>query len=148
MSSLHDCVAGYSLPATVYNRFNRWSRRDFWLRLLAELVGTDAVARSAAIDSTYIKAQRAAFDGKEVTGTGDRPLRGRRTTKIYDVIGRPYALILSRLLTAQAAARARAVPGAMSPKSKVMPGPVPTSKCEASSNVRWSRTPFPAGPLD
>jgi len=59
-----DCPAEYGPSTTVYNRFNRWSRRGFWLRLLDALVDAGVVARSTAIDSTYIKAQRAAFGGK------------------------------------------------------------------------------------
>ncbi len=59
-----DCPADYGPSTTVYNRFNRWSRRGFWLKLLDALAGADAVTKSTAIDSTYIKAQRAAFGGK------------------------------------------------------------------------------------
>ena len=59
-----DCPADYGPSTTVYNRFNRWSRRGFWLKLLDALVDTGAVTKSTAIDSTYIKAQRAAFGAK------------------------------------------------------------------------------------
>jgi transposase len=59
-----DCPTEYGPPTTVYNRFNRWSRRGFWLKLLEALADAGAVTRSAAIDSTYVKAQRAAFGGK------------------------------------------------------------------------------------
>lgn len=59
-----DCPADYGPSTTVYNRFNRWSRKGFWLKLLEALVEAGAVTRSTSIDSTYIKAQRAAFGGK------------------------------------------------------------------------------------
>lgn len=59
-----DCPAEYGPSTTVYNRFNRWSGRGFWLKLLDALVDAGAVTKSTAIDSTYIKAQRAAFGGK------------------------------------------------------------------------------------
>lgn len=59
-----DCPADYGPSTTVYNRFNRWSGRDFWLKLLDALADAGAVTKSTAIDSTYIKAQRAAFGGK------------------------------------------------------------------------------------
>jgi transposase len=59
-----DCPAEYGPPTTIYNRFNRWSHRGFWLKLLDTLVGAGAVTKSTAIDSTYIKAQRAAFGAK------------------------------------------------------------------------------------
>jgi len=36
----------------------------FWLKLLDALVDAGAVTKSTAIDSTYVKAQRAAFGAK------------------------------------------------------------------------------------
>lgn len=66
-----DCPADYGPSTTIYNRFNRWSRHGFWLMLLDALVDAGVVAKSTAIDNTYIKAQRAAFGGK-------RGVRSRR----------------------------------------------------------------------
>jgi len=59
-----DCPVDYGPSTTICNRFNRWSRRGFWLKLLDALVDAGVVAKSTAIDSPYIKAQRAAFGGK------------------------------------------------------------------------------------
>ena len=59
-----DCPADYGPSPTIYNRFNRWSRRGFWTKLLDALAEAGAVTKSTAIDSTYIKAQRSAFGGK------------------------------------------------------------------------------------
>jgi len=59
-----DCPKEYGPHTTVYNRFNRWSRKRFWTDLLEALARTGAVTKSAAIDSTYVKAQRSAFGGK------------------------------------------------------------------------------------
>jgi transposase len=59
-----DCPQAYGPSTTVYNRFNRWSRRRFWMGLLEALAGSGAITKSTAIDSTYIKAQRSAFGGK------------------------------------------------------------------------------------
>ena len=59
-----DCPTDYGSTTTVYNRFNRWSRRGFWLKLLDALVDAGAATKSTAIDSTYIKAQRASFGAK------------------------------------------------------------------------------------
>lgn len=59
-----DCPAAYGPSTTIYNRFNRWSRRGFWVKLLDALADAGAVTKSTAIDSTYIKAQRSAFGGK------------------------------------------------------------------------------------
>ena len=59
-----DCLADYGPSRTVYNRFNRWWRRRFWIGLLEALAASGALTRSTVIDSTYIKAQRSAFGGK------------------------------------------------------------------------------------
>ena len=80
-----------------YNRFNRWLRRGFRLKLLDGLIDARAVTRSPAIDSSYIKAQRCAFGGKR--GRSDQAVgrsRGGWSTKIHaltDVIARPFALM-------------------------------------------------------
>ena len=74
-----DCPAEYGPSTTVYNRFNRWSRRRFWLGLLEALAGSGAVTRSTAIDSTYVKAQRSAFGGKG--GLGARRSARRAAAK-------------------------------------------------------------------
>ena len=59
-----DCPSEYGPHTTVYNRFNRWSRRGFWRHMLEALAGAGWVAESAALDSTYIKAHRSAHGGK------------------------------------------------------------------------------------
>ncbi len=79
-----DCPADYGPSTTIYNRFNRWSRRGFWLKLLDALVNVGVVAKSTAIDSTYIKAQRAAFGGKGGA-------RSRRLA-VHAVAGRPRSM--------------------------------------------------------
>ena len=88
-----DCPADYGPSTTVYNRFNRWSRRGFWLKLLDALVSTGAVAKSTAIDSTYIKAQRSAFGGKGGVSSrrsGVRAAAGRpRSTRSPTLSGAP-----------------------------------------------------------
>ena len=87
-----DCPGEYGPSTTIYNRFNRWSRRGFWLRLLQALADAGAVTKSTAIDSTYVKAQRAAFGGKG--GIRRRRSAGRAAA------GRPRS---TRLLTSSAA---------------------------------------------
>ena len=59
-----DCPAEYGPPTTIYNRFNRWSRRRFWTGLLEALASAGAVTKSTSIDSTYVKAHRSAHGGK------------------------------------------------------------------------------------
>ena len=76
-----DCPADYGPSTTVYNRFSRCSHRGFWLKLLDALVDAGAVSRSIAIDSTYVKAHRAAFGAKG----GARP----RRSAVRAAAGRP-----------------------------------------------------------
>ncbi|RYF21890.1 MAG: hypothetical protein EOO77_05170 [Oxalobacteraceae bacterium] len=91
-----DCPAEYGPSTTVYNRL---SHRGFWLNLLDALVDAEAVTKSIVIDSTYVKAQRAAFNAKR--GHSLQAIGRSRsgwTTKVRaltDVIGRPYALLLT-----------------------------------------------------
>lgn len=59
-----DSPTEYGPSTTVYNRFHRWSRWGFWLKLLDTLVNAGAVTKSTSIDSTYVKAQRAGFGAK------------------------------------------------------------------------------------
>jgi transposase len=58
-----DCPAIYGPSTTVYNRFNRWSRRGLWHEIFEALVET-APNDTRSIDSTSIKVQRAAAGGK------------------------------------------------------------------------------------
>src|SRR3978361_2082378 len=59
-----DCPAEYGARTTVYNRFNRWSRRGFWQAMLTALAKAGWAGEAAAIDSTYVKAHRSAHGGK------------------------------------------------------------------------------------
>lgn len=59
-----DCPPEYGPPTTIYNRFNRWSRRRIWMRMLNALVAAGILTHSTAIDSTYVKAHRSAHGGK------------------------------------------------------------------------------------
>ena len=71
-----DVPADYGPATTVYNRFNRWSRRGFWRAMLAALAETGWVAESAALDSTYVKAHRSAHGGKGGLGRRRSVRRG------------------------------------------------------------------------
>lgn len=59
-----DCPPEYGPRTTIYNRFNRWSRRGIWQRLLAGLVEAGWIGETIAIDSSYVKVHRAAGGGK------------------------------------------------------------------------------------
>ena len=59
-----DCPPEYGPYTTIYNRFNRWSKRGHWQAIFKALAngGKDSVTLS--IDSTSIKAHRSASGGK------------------------------------------------------------------------------------
>jgi transposase len=59
-----DCPAEYGPYTTIYNRYNRWSRRRVWSRILSALVEAGWIAEAGALDSTYVKAHRSAAGGK------------------------------------------------------------------------------------
>jgi len=84
---------------TVCDRFGRWPRRGFWLKRLDALGDAGAVMKGAAINSTYAKAKRAAFGAKRAgSHQAIGRSRGGGTTRMHaltDVIGRPYALMLT-----------------------------------------------------
>ena len=70
-----DCPEEYGPSTTIYNRFNRWSRKRFWIDLVEGLAICGAVTKSTSIDSTYVKAHRSAHGGK---GGQKIRLSGRR----------------------------------------------------------------------
>lgn len=72
-----DCPSEYGPHTTVYNRFNRWSRRRFWTAMLEALARAGWSGEAAALDSTYVKAQRAAHGGKGGPVSRRSALRGR-----------------------------------------------------------------------
>lgn len=75
-----DCPAVYGPHTTVYNRFNRWSRRGRFQAIFDTLVQI-APKDKRSIDSTSIKVQRSAGGGKG--GQQNRP------SAVRAVAGRP-----------------------------------------------------------
>ena len=75
-----DCPVEYGPSTTVYNRFNRWSRRGFWRAMLAALAEAGWIAELAALDSTYVRAHRSAHGGKG--GPRRRPSVRREAAKL------------------------------------------------------------------
>jgi len=58
-----DCPSAYGPHTTIYNRFNRWSRRGLWQDIFDTLV--EAIPNDTrSIDSTSIKVHRSAAGGK------------------------------------------------------------------------------------
>lgn len=63
-----DVPAAYGAPGTIYNRFNRWSRRGLWQRLFEKVAASGAVPPELLLDSTHVKAHRSASGGKGGSG--------------------------------------------------------------------------------
>ena len=59
-----DCPPDYGPYTTVYNRWNRWSRRKVWQKLFETLRSVSPHEDFQAIDSTTAKAHRSAAGGK------------------------------------------------------------------------------------
>ena len=94
-----DCPAEYGPATTVYNRWNRWSRRGIWTRMLAALTEEGWIAETGEIDSSYIKAHRSAGGAKGARADAIGISRGGRTTKVHafvDLLGRPLRLVLTQ----------------------------------------------------
>ncbi len=70
-----DCPSEYGPAATVYNRWNRWSRRGIWPPILAALTEKGWIAETGQIDSSYIKTHRSAGGAKR--GREPMPLASR-----------------------------------------------------------------------
>jgi transposase len=59
-----DVPDAYGPPTTIYNRFNRWSRRGIWQRLFEKLSAAGVAPEEIMIDSTHARAHRSASGGK------------------------------------------------------------------------------------
>lgn len=59
-----DCPPVYGPYTTIYNRWNRWSRRKVWHKLFEALRWVSPDEDFQAIDSTTAKAHRSAAGGK------------------------------------------------------------------------------------
>jgi transposase len=59
-----DVPEAYGPATTIYNRWNRWSRRGVFKQILASLAGRGLVEEIGYLDSTYVKAHRSAHGAK------------------------------------------------------------------------------------
>jgi transposase len=73
--------AEYGPRTTLFNRFNRWSRRGLWQALFAALAACDDPPPTAMVDSTSIPLHRSAAGakgGNRARRSADRAAVGRR----------------------------------------------------------------------
>lgn len=70
-----DVPAEYGPATTVYNRYNRWSRRGIWQRMFERLAAAGDMPDELMLDSTHVKAHRSASGAKG--GSGPKRLASR-----------------------------------------------------------------------
>ena len=63
-----DVPPAYGPATTIYNRYNRWSRRGLWQRVFEKVAATGEVPAELTLDSTHVKAHRSAAGGKGGNG--------------------------------------------------------------------------------
>ena len=63
-----DVPPAYGPATTIYNRYNRWSRRGLWQRLFERVAASGEVPAELILDSTHVKAHRSAAGGKGGSG--------------------------------------------------------------------------------
>jgi transposase len=68
--------AEYGPRTTLFNRFNRWSERGLWQQLFAALAACDDPPVVAMVDSTAVRAHRAAAGAKGGSRTRRSAARG------------------------------------------------------------------------
>lgn len=71
-----DVPREYGPATTIYNRYNRWSRRGLWQRLFEQVAASGPVPRELLIDSSHVKAHRSAAGAKGGSGRRRSGARG------------------------------------------------------------------------
>jgi transposase len=71
-----DTPSEYGPATTIYNRYDRWSRRGLWQRLFEQVAGSGNVPQELTNDSSHVKAHRSAAGGKGGSGTKQSGARG------------------------------------------------------------------------
>lgn len=90
-----DCPVEYGPATTIYNRWNRWSRRDLWRKLLTALSAQGPIDELAMLDATYVKAHRSAHGGKG--GPKRRPSASRAAARpLRSMPSATFSAVLSR----------------------------------------------------
>ena len=76
----------YGPYTTVFNRYNRWSKRGLWQSIFASLAGADDPPTVAMIDSSAVKAHRSAAGARK--SSEKRGIKSKRSAA-RAVAGRP-----------------------------------------------------------
>ena len=84
-----DVPDEYGPATTVYNRYNRWSRRGVWQRMFERLAASGEVPDELMLDSTHVKAHRSAAGAKGGSGrkrSGSRAAAARPKSIVWPML--------------------------------------------------------------
>jgi transposase len=87
-----DCPSEYGAYTTIYNRWNRWSGRRVWGRILGALIAAGRIDERGQLDSSYVKAHRSAggaIGGGEGAGHRHQPRRTHHQALLRDASTSP-----------------------------------------------------------
>ena len=93
-----DCPSKYGPHTTIYNRYNRWSKRRIWQRIFEKMAAAGPVPEELCIDTSHVKAPLGRWLKKGEYAEAIGRSRGGRTSKIHalaDDSGRPVAFALT-----------------------------------------------------
>jgi transposase len=84
-----DVPSEYGPATTIYNRYNRWSRRGLWQRLFEQVSASGDLPAEVSLDSSHVKAHRSAAGGKGGSGSkrsGARAVGARARSIVWPMI--------------------------------------------------------------
>ena len=93
-----DCPAKYGPHTTIYNRYNRWSKRRIWQRIFEKMAAAGPVPEELCIDTSHVKAHRSAAGSKRGSSRkrlGARAAEERAKSMLWPMIvadRSPFAL--------------------------------------------------------
>ena len=80
-----DVPPDYGPATTIYNRWNRWSRRGIWQRIFAAAAASGPIPDELCLDSTHVKAHRSA--------SGSKGGNGRKRLGHRGAVARPKSIV-------------------------------------------------------
>jgi transposase len=83
-----DCPAKYGPHTTIYNRYNRWSKRRIWQRIFEKMAAAGPVPEELCIDTSHVKAHRSAAGSKKGGVRGSDWALARRKNEQNPCFGR------------------------------------------------------------
>ena len=88
-----DVPAEYGPATTVYNRYNRWSRRGIWQRLFERLAASGDVPGELMLDSTHVKPVLSKVEGAHRSAAGAKGGSGAKRSASRGAVARPKSTV-------------------------------------------------------